>query len=256
MTENLSKSISKKRPAKPSAGDLTVDWWGLLVGGLISYNLASDTILIVQLDQGIKPNGISNEPYQLIVRRISRYWVNSKPERKLLVRKFLIAILLMGGAATVSADCTQADLAGWWDYHDNNVSCDFLLDEDGYIQKGNCSSYALNFEFGVPWWELSDKYWEEFFLMESNLGRIGIVHPFQDANGANIVVDDHCKVKGAFYYCTGVSPCSNRFGAPRTTVILMDGRLNVDKSIVSGVAGLWHSGTRREYQAAYTMTKF
>ena len=54
------------------------------------------------------------------------------------MRKFIILVLLISCASTVSAECSQADLVGRWDFTSNSYSCKFFIIERGQLDKGSC----------------------------------------------------------------------------------------------------------------------
>lgn len=159
------------------------------------------------------------------------------------MRKLIILILFLSGAANASAECTQADLAGWWEFSVNNVSCSFRLDEEGIITKGNCQEQNVDFvgdiPFIVPYPSPKKK------TIESDL----VFQAYFETYGADIAVKDHCKIQGGFRY-------GGSFSSPDARAVwLMSGRINLEKSIVSGVAGtlLPNDGP---HEGAYTMVKF
>lgn len=118
-----------------------------------------------------------------------------------MVRKFIILLLLTIGASTVSAECSQADLVGRWDFTSNTYSCKFFLTEKGQLNKASCDEL---YEDGSK-----DTY---------------------SATG-EIKVNKYCKVTG--YIETG------NFVEPESRFDILAGRLKDDKLLAMGEA--YHS---------------
>ena len=114
------------------------------------------------------------------------------------MRKCIILLLLISGASTVSAECSQADLVGRWDFTSNSYSCKFFLTESGQLNKASCDEL---FEDGS----------KETF----------------PASG-EIKVNRYCKVTG--YIETG------NIIAPTSRFEILAGRLKEDKLLAMGEA--------------------
>ena len=149
--------------------------------------------------------------------------------------RIIILILLMSVASTVSAGCKQSDLAGRWEFNFNLSgvahACRFFITEEGGINKGHCWKYETN--------------WLSFRVVETDIGKIAFFVP------PGITVNGYCKVEGLFFSVSGASP------GPSYAFSLATGRLNLEKSIISGQMNLDSpNGSSVPGSASYTMVKY
>jgi hypothetical protein len=147
------------------------------------------------------------------------------------MRNLIVIMLLSVLAAATEAACKQSDLAGRWEFLSNSLSCRYVLDEEGLIEKGGCWKHGIDTGGFAP---LA----ESRFIggMGDNPYTIGAEVPFR--------VNGHCRVDGGF--TTG-----------NVYVYLMIGRVDLNKSIVSGEAGyfFFQGGGIKEY-ASFSMVRY
>jgi hypothetical protein len=164
------------------------------------------------------------------------------------MRNLIILILLIGGAAKVSADCTQNDLAGWWQLDVQIFTCNFLLDEEGTITKGNCAElpndpdsevqYKMRIKNGT---EANDR-----FSIEST-----------------VLVGDHCKASGDLLVGEPLRGLESGYWGHGGIFRLRSGRINIEKNIVWGTATItryfpaWDGTPGKSHRTAtFSMIKF
>ena len=63
------------------------------------------------------------------------------------MRNLIIFALLSALSCAANAQCTQSDLAGRWEFHSGSMGCRFVIDEEGYFNKGGCWEYTLGRDF-------------------------------------------------------------------------------------------------------------
>ncbi len=140
------------------------------------------------------------------------------------MRKQVSVILLFILSSYANGACEQSDLEGRWEFFTNSTSCRFIIDEEGNIETGGCRKHVAAAGYGP-------------YLSESRP---------EKPNGT-VLINRACRVTG--YMSLPKRAEEYHFGI---------GRLNVDKSVVAGLAAT-ASFEEEELvfsNATYTMVRF
>lgn len=146
------------------------------------------------------------------------------------MRNLIMFALLSALSCAANAQCTQSDLAGRWEFHSGSMGCRFVIDEEGYFNKGGCWEYTLG-GTGTVGGGIS--------TIETPLGPIDDRIPLS--------INSYCRVEGAFH----LKANSDRF----VFVFLKIGRLSIDKNMVAGLSSILAEFENLESRS-FTMVRY